>query len=180
MDHFKVDVKQPVRSFGTWIALSVVVSVNALFALNNVAPYLGLPNVGAMTMFSGLNETATNHFLMPKIPLGDADRYVLIVRARPADIDPLQAEQFRAFTRWASGDFVSLNLVRYQSSRVCLSSPRASLELTIRTESRRQLIFEDVCSEPSMLQAALLTGGADCKQPCRPLRTAIQNLTQDQ
>ena len=158
------------RSLGTLVALGTVLVVNAAFAFNNLAPYLGLNHVGAMTMFSGLTETADNHFVMPKVALGDADTYVAILRARPRGSTPAATDQFEAFADWAGGELVSLDLLRYQVSRVCASEHAARLELAFRTQAGRRLGFEDACAEPTMQRYALLSGVADCIATCPSIR----------
>lgn len=157
-------------SLGARFALATVLFVNAAFVFNNLAPYLGLHHVGALTMFSGLNETADNHFFMPKVPLGDADTFVTIVRARADGAAPTTAEQFRAFAAWASGRQVNLDLLRYQVNRVCSSADAASLELTLQPRAGGRVAFEDACAEPTLRRHALLSGLADCIEPCRPIR----------
>ena len=166
------------RSLGARFALTTVVLVNAAFVLNNLAPYFGLPHVGALTMFSGLTETADNHFFMPKVPLGDADRFVTVVRARADGAAPVVADQFRAFTAWASGRQVNFDLVRYQVSRVCASANAASLELTLQWQPGRRTTIEDACAEPTMRRYALLSGLADCIEPCRPIRDLARRAGQ--
>src|SRR5918997_189769 len=133
---------------GARFALATVLLVNAAFVWNNLAPYFGLHHVGALTMFSGLTETADNHLVMPKVPLGDADAFVTIVRARADGAAPSATDQFRAFTAWARGRQVNADLLRYQISRVCASADGASLELTVQGRTGQRTTIEDACAEP--------------------------------
>lgn len=156
-------------SFGTWLALAVVLLVNGAFVLNNLAPYLGLNYAGAMTMYSGLDPSGDNHFLMPKVPLSDAASYVWIVRFAATELQTTEARQFEAFSAWTRQRqrSVSLNFVRYHASRVCRSAPDARVGLTLLTESQQQLAYRDVCAEPAMLRYAVLSKYPACQPECK-------------
>lgn len=155
-------------NFGAVFALTIVVLVNAVFVVNNLAPYLGLHYAGAMTMFS--NQAAINgrHFFMPKLALSDAGVYVQIQRFEPRNVESPAASELGAFATWTGSTrrVVNLNFVRYHVSRVCESAPDARVGLTLRTEAGAQMDFENVCAEPSMLRYSPLTSMSECKPVC--------------
>jgi hypothetical protein len=150
------------------LALSVVVLVNAAFAVNNLAPFLGLHYAGAMTMFSNQAAIDDKHLFMPKLHLSDAGVYVSILRFEPRNLRTSAAREFGAFATWTGSTrrVVNLNFVRYHASRVCGSAPGGSVGLTLRTEAGGQMDYENVCAEPSMLRYAPLTSMSECRPDC--------------
>ncbi len=154
---------------GTWVALAAVLLVNGAFVVNNLAPYLGWNYAGAMTMYSGLTAIGDNHLLMPKVPLGDADSYVRIVRFVARDVETPSARDFGSFASWAEQRrrLVSMNFVRYHAGRVCASAAGARAELVLQTEDRRRLAYPDVCTVPAMLRYAPLTKYPICQPDCK-------------
>jgi hypothetical protein len=147
----------------------IVLLINGAFALNNLAPYLGLPYDGAMTMFSRLTAVADNHLFMPKIALSDADTYVTMVAVSPGDPHTSAARELDAFADRAKRQraLVSLNFVRYHASRICRSSPDATLRLSLLTRDGEPIQADNACAEPSMLRYAILSGYPECDPDCR-------------
>ena len=162
------DVMRARPSSGAVFAVMVVVLVNAVFVVNNLAPYLGLHYAGAMTMFSNQAAIDGRHFFMPKLALSDAGVYVAIQRFEPRNVESPAAREFGAFAAWTGSTrrVVNLDFVRYHASRVCGSAPDASIELSLRTEAGAQMDYENVCAERSMLRYAPLTSMSDCKPVC--------------
>src|SRR5687768_5775690 len=74
----------PASTTGGRFAFAFVLLVNAAFVLNNLAPYLGLNCVAAMTMYASLNPGADNHLVLRLLALTDAGEYVrlLVVATR--------------------------------------------------------------------------------------------------
>lgn len=155
---------------GARCAFVIVLLINGAFVLNNLAPYLGLPYDGAMTMFSRLTAVADNHLFMPKIAVADADAYVKIVAVGPGNPHASAAREFEAFADRAKRQraLVSLNFVRYHASRICRSSPDATLSLSLLTTEGEPIEPDNVCAEPSMLRYAILSGYPECDPDCRP------------
>lgn len=145
--------------------MGAVLLVNGAFALNNLAPYLGLNYVAPMTMYSNLAGSGENHFLLPSLALSDAGEYVSLVRvvSRNADTPPVRA--FRSFAAWTvqSGRLVNLDFVRYHASRMCASTPDASIRLMLQTSAGAARDYPNVCAEPSMLQFQALSGYPVCE-----------------
>ncbi len=156
-------------SAGVWVAIAAVLLVNGAFVLNNLAPYFGLNYAGAMTMYSGLAADGEDHFFMPKVPLGDADAYVWVIRAAAREAPTSAAEQFGQFAEWARQRrrLVSLNFVHYHTSRVCRSAPGARLELTLQTPGQQRLTFQDACAEPTLLRYSVLSKYPPCQPECK-------------
>jgi hypothetical protein len=158
---------RPAR-WGAFFAIAVLGLVNGAFVLNNLALYLGMNYAGAMTMFSGINPTADNHFLMPKLSFTRADRYVTISRLNAGSLDTQPAREFQVFASWTNRErrLVNLNFVRYHVTRMCQSAPNATLELSLRTEAGQRLEFDNACAERSMLGYTVLSKYPECKPSC--------------
>ncbi len=155
---------------GGWFAVGVVLLVNAVFVLNNLAPYLGLNYAGAMSMYSGLAETGDNHLLMPKAPIDGAFDYVSVVQV-DATRDRGVAE-VRLFEQLATPDepppLVNLNAVRYHVRRACASEPRLRLRLKLQTQAGQQINIDNTCADPTMHRYAPVTSYAPCgNRTCR-------------
>jgi hypothetical protein len=159
---------RPARRWpGAWFPIAVLLLVNGAFALNNLAPYLGLNYAGAMTMYSGLGASGDDHLLMPKIRLGDADTYVSIVRATPSggDRDTPSLRLLRTLRADAvrPRPLAHLDFVRYHVSRACGAAADVGLELVLLTEAGQRLESEDACADPAMLRYAVVTSYPRCK-----------------
>jgi hypothetical protein len=152
------------QSPGSWFARATVLLAIGMFILNNLAPYFALDYFGPMTMFSGLTFHADNHFLMPKIPLSDADVVVGVVRLAGRNVDTPSGQVFKSVIDWAEEErkLLNLNIVRYHASRTCATGPEPDLRLTLRTQDGRRRDYRNVCAEPSMLRYALLTSQLPC------------------
>jgi hypothetical protein len=155
-------------SYGTWFAAGVVLLVSALFALNNLGPYLGLPYAGAMTMFTNQAAIGNKHFILRKTTLTDAGRYVSIVQFDPGGLRTPPATQFQTFVTWTHQErrVVNLNLIRYHASRICESAPGASVRLALLTETGESLDYDNVCEEPHMLQYVVASSMSECRPNC--------------
>ena len=158
----------PARTVGRRLALALVVLVNAAFVLNNVASYLGLNYVAAMTMYASLNPGADNHLLLRRLSLTDAGEYVRLVDVATRGMDGNVAEPFEDFADWSAqrGRLVHLGFVRYQVSRLCRSGPRARVSLTLQTQNGQRREYRDACGEPSLLGYPLLTSYPECRPGC--------------
>jgi hypothetical protein len=159
---------RPTRGWHLY-ALATVLLVNALFVLNNLAPYFALHHAGAMTMYSGLSASANNHWFMPSFPLADGATYVTVARFDRRNGETRAAKELEAFVRWTrqTRRVVHLNFVRYQLSRVCGADADAEIQLAYVAEDGHRQAFENVCAEPGMLHYALLSGYTECKPGCR-------------
>jgi hypothetical protein len=155
---------------GRALAAATVLVVGAGFLYTNVAPFLGLPSAGAMSMYSGINAERSNHFLMPRLRIGDSYSYATIVEFEADGTETPAVKEFRAFAASLAAQKrpveVLLNLVRYQMSRVCGSGSAGPVRLRLRTIDGRALEFEDVCAEPAMLRYSALPIGSRCNPEC--------------
>jgi hypothetical protein len=164
-----------------WLAIATLLAINGAFALNNLAPYLGLNYGGAMTMYSGLADESDNHLFMPKLRLSDAGTYVSIQRAAAGEpggepdvpwvrrLRELRAEDGQP------SPLALLDVVRYYASRACASAPGARLELQLMTEAGQLLESDNACAEPAMLRHAVLTSYPRCKNAqCRRILRSWQ------
>jgi hypothetical protein len=154
-------------SRGRLFACAAVLLVNGLFVLNNLAPYLGLPNVGAMTMFSRLTDGS--HFILPKVTLSDTGSYVSAVRVAMRGPDTAETRELQAFADWAGrhGSRINLNFLRYHVDRMCRSVPDGSVSLRLLDEAGRVRSFDNVCTEPTMRNYAVLARFAECQPGCK-------------
>ena len=167
-----------VPSFGTCLAMLVVLCAAGLYVYNNLAPYLALPYSGAMTMFSGLKLPPTNHLFMPYVELTDRDVYVSIVRIRSGGLETPAIRTFRALAAWSAEKeyLLNLDLVRYHANRACGSAPEAEIGLTLALKGGGRQSFENVCAEPSMLHYNLFSSHAKCLPDCPSLHSFIRWL----
>ena len=163
---------RPAPSAGSWFALATIVLAGSLFVLNNLGPYLGLPYSGAMTMFSGLAQGAANHFFMPHIPLGDGGTFVTVVRVDGPAAETRPGRMFKALGDSARqrGQVLTLNVIRYHSSRACAAAERPELQLHLRTTDGRAIEYANVCEEPRELQYSMLPGVPTCGSGCDNFR----------
>jgi hypothetical protein len=152
----------------------MILVVDAAFALNNLAPYLGLNYAGAMTMYSGLAPGGANHLFMPRLPLSDADTYVAILDVGVDDLEAPEIALFRRLMTPRDGvrPLAHLNFVRYHAGRACAAAPNGRLKLALLADTGRAIDVADACSEPAMLRYAFLSSYPPCKnRPCvRTLR----------
>jgi hypothetical protein len=153
---------------GDWVALATACLVCAVFVAINLAPYLGLPQVGAMVMYSGLDAVESNHLFMPRLQLSDAGTYLRISGVEPRGTSTQVTRDFEAFAGWAGrrGRLVNLSFLRYQADRMCASVASAQVGLTLRTTDGTILRFRDVCAEPSMRRWVPLPLYEACRPEC--------------
>jgi hypothetical protein len=167
------------RSSGAWFAIAIILIADLAFALNNLAPYLGLDYAGAMTMYSGLAPGGANHLFMPRLPLSDADTYVAILDVGVEDLEAPEAGLFRRLATPRDGvrPLVHLNFVRYHASRACGAAPSGRLKLALLTDAGRAIDVADACAEPALLRYAFLSSYPPCKN--RPCERALRLWRED-
>ncbi len=166
--------------FGARFAAATLGLVVAAFVLNNLAPYLGLNHVGAMTMYSGLADDADNHLLMPRVELSGAHGYVAILEvdaARDRGAPGVGLFQWLAIREEDQRPLVHTNVVRYQASRVCAAGRDVRLELTLQTADGRRQQVENACADPAMLRYDVVTSYPPCKN--RACRLALARWRED-
>ena len=153
-------------SLGAAFAVAVILLVDGAFALNNLAPYLGLNYASAMTMYSGLRGGGDNHLFMSKIRRSEERGYVSIVHAdaaRDRGAPAVRLLQQLASREGEQRPLIHLNVVRYQASRACASAPGVRLELRLLTEAGRPIEVKDGCAEPAMRRYDVLSSYPPCK-----------------
>jgi hypothetical protein len=164
----------------TAFASIVLALVCALFLYNNLAGFFGLQSLGPMSMFSGLRTTSDNHFLMPRVPLGDADSYVAVQRLETGAAAGPESKQFRALVAYANEErrLLHLNVVRWQVSRTCRAAEHATVRLTLRGADGERREYDDACREPTLLRYDLLTSYPPCgPSGCIHLRRYLRAAT---
>ena len=160
----QVGARRARPTWGSWIALMSLVLVGALFVGNNLAPYLGLPHSGPMTMYSGLSPRADNHFFMPSLPVGESGVYVTVLETGGPALDTSPGRTFRGIGDYARrrGFALSMNLVRYHAHRACLASATPQLRLSLQRDDRQRVEHDNICADPAALRYILLPGHPDC------------------
>jgi hypothetical protein len=148
----------------TAFAALILVLVCGLFIVNNLAGFFGYQSFGPMSMFSGLRTTSDNHFLMPRVPLGDADAYVTVQRLDARAVASPESKQFRDLVAYVNEErrMLHLNVVRWQVSRTCRSADDAVVRLTLRSAEGEQREYANACQEPELARYELLTSYPPC------------------
>lgn len=145
-------------------AVVVLAVVCGLFTFNNLAGFFGFPSFGPMTMYSGIRTTSDNHFLMPKLSLGDADVYVAVERLDIKSGGSEPGQQFRALTRYVNEErrLLHLNVVRWHVSRTCRSSADVSIRLVLRPADGDRRQYDDACQAADLQRYELLSSYPPC------------------
>jgi hypothetical protein len=154
-----------------WVARAAVFLVSIALVYDHLAGYFALPAAGPMIMFSGISADLSNHFLLPRTALSQSYDYVSVVRFESTDRKNEAAQEFRSFTKWLAHREpqpyeLNLNEVRYQMNRICSSTNKPTVQITLRTRGDETLDFNDVCATPGMLWYLPLPVASTCNPNC--------------
>jgi hypothetical protein len=153
------------------VARAAVFLVSIALVYDHLAGYFALPAAGPMIMFSGISADLGNHFLLPRTALSESYDYVSVVRFESTDRKSEAAQEFRSFAKWLAHQEpqpfeLNLNEVRYQMSRICASSNKPIVQVTLRTRGGETLDFNNVCATPGMLWYVPLPVASTCSPNC--------------
>jgi hypothetical protein len=158
-------VPAPLRPTARFL-LGAIVTLDLLYVVNCIAPYIGLKYEFAQAMFSMLTFRADNHLFIPAVPLFDVGRFVHVSSAEATGRAEPVARKFTEFVRWAdtNGRSVHINFLRYQMDRICGAAPGDRIRLKLR-EGGVERVYDNACDEPS-LRGHYRPGGL--YEPCDP------------
>lgn len=160
-------------------ATLLVVFVAALFAANNVAPFVGVPGYGHLDMYSKASSDLRNHLFHSRIKLTGAFDYVRIVRLEPHAAAAPANRGFQALVRESQrqGYAFNLNFLRYHLGRLCDSAPGAAVRLTLRTATGEERAYPDACAEGALRWYVPVPLVANCRPRCASLKRWIAEGT---
>jgi hypothetical protein len=146
--------------------LGAIVTLDLVYVLNCLAPYVGLKYEFAQAMFSMLSFRGDNHLFIPSVPLFSVGRFVHLTSAEATGQAEPVARKFTEFVRWAetNGRSVHINFLRYQMDRICGAAPGERVHLTVR-DGGQVHDYANACDEPA-LRGHSRPGGL--YEPCDP------------
>ena len=151
-------------------AVALALTVVALCAANQLAPFFRLPAAGPLVMFSDISPDYRNHLILPGIPLVSAFEYVRLLRFEGAAHETPGVRELQTFARDNVRLAIHLNVLRYHLDRICEAAPGRALRvewIALPGEERR--VFEDVCAEPGLRWYLPLPLGQACIPRCAAL-----------